>query len=285
MKKEISISLLALSLAACGGDSGSNANEGENSSKITISSYSSAEATDTSPVGTWIAVRSNIHFTDDVQDYTFQSRELFTINEQGDNYLINSCDGFISRSSVAKDAFLTDDIEDSESDNYSEKSKQTFTSNINFTGNSVYTEKVTGEGNEADSEQKWIKTTEAIKISDTTDLQENISITSQNTDLSHDKIDIKCANFREGTDGLSTVNINSPDNLSFTLENGATDEDHGIYFESENLTFEAFKDDDENDVIDISYEITNNTVDNYSVTAIYSEPSRSATFNVSVDFK
>lgn len=282
MKKEISISLLALGLVACGG--GSSSNDGDTaksngSSEISISSYSSAGATDASPVGTWIAVLSGTHFTNDIKNSTYQSREIFTIEEQGDNYIINSCDVYQPNASISKTDFLTAQSKNEANEDYSEQYIQTFTSNINFTSALEYTEKVFEEANMV---EKWIESASAIKVSDTTNIQENISISSQNSDLQQDKIEINCLSLKESSAGFSNLEVNSVDNIEIILENDAINTDHIVYFSSNDLKFE---DSAEDTGVDISHDVTNNTVDNYAITTVYSGPSQSGTFNISVDFK
>jgi hypothetical protein len=282
MKKEISISLLALGLVACGG--GSSSNDGDTaksngSSEISISSYSSAGATDASPVGTWIAVLSGTHFTNDIKNSTYQSREIFTIEEQGDNYIINSCDVYQPNASISKTDFLTAQSKNEANEDYSEQYIQTFTSNINFTSSLEYTEKVFEEANMV---EKWIESASAIKVSDTTNIQENISISSQNSDLQQDKIEINCLSLKESSAGFSNLEVNSVDNIEIILENDAINTDHIVYFSSNDLKFE---DSAEDTGVDISHDVTNNTVDNYAITTVYSGPSQSGTFNISVDFK
>jgi len=282
MRKEISISLLALGLVACGGGSSSSnddTSKNNDSSEISISSYSSAEATDASPVGTWIAVLSGTHFTNDIKDWTYQSREIFTIEEQGDNYIINSCDIYQPRSTITKADFLTTQSKDDANEYYSEAYLQTFTSNLNFTSSLEYTEKVLGG---VDIVEKWTESASAIKVSDTTNIQENISISSQNSDLQQDNIEINCLNLYESSDGISNLEINSVDNIEIILENDAVNKDHIVDFSSTDLSFE---DSAEDTGVDISHEVTNNTVNNYAITTVYSGPSQSGTFNISVDFK
>lgn len=282
MRKEISISLLALGLVACGG--GSSSNDGDTakdngSSEISISSYSSDGATDASPVGTWIAVLSGTHFTNDIKDSTYQTREIFTIEEQGDNYIINSCDVYQPRATISKADFLTAQSKNEANEDYSEQYIQTFTSNLNFTSTLESTEKVFGE---IDTVEKWTESASAIKVSDTTNIQENISISSQNADLQHDNIEINCLSLKESSAGFSSLEINSVDNIEVILENGAVNKDHLVYFSSANLQLE---DSAEDTGVDISHEVTSNTVNNYAITTVYSGPSQSGTFNISVDFK
>ncbi len=288
MRKEISISLLALGLVACGGGSSSSnddTSKNNDSSEISISSYSSAEATDASPVGTWIAVLSGTRFTDDIKDSTYQTREIFTIEEQGDNYIINSCGVYQPSSSISKADFLTAQSEDITYQYYASAYTQTFTSNKSFTGSGEYIEQVVGLTDEVDTAGtvvKWIESASAIKVSDTTNIQENISISSQNVDLQQDKIEINCLRLKESSAGFSTLEINSVDNIEIILENDTSTKDHLVYFSNTNLSFE---DSAEDTGVDISHELTNNTVNNYAITTVYSGPSQSGTFNISVDFK
>jgi hypothetical protein len=282
MRKEISISLLALGLVACGGGSSSSnddTSKNNDSSEISISSYSSAEATDASPVGTWIAVLSGTHFTNDIKDSTYQTREIFTIEEQGDNYIINSCDVYQPRATISKADFLTAQSKNEANEDYSEQYIQTFTSNLNFTSTLESTEKVFGE---IDTVEKWTESASAIKVSDTTNIQENISISSQNADLQHDNIEINCLSLKESSAGFSSLEVNSVDNLEIILENDTVNKDHLVYFSSANLQLE---DSAEDTGVDISHEVTSNTVNNYAITTVYSGPSQSGTFNISVDFK
>ena len=290
MRKGISISLLALGLAACGGGSNSNSNNEDTSKnydslEISMSSYSSDGATDASPVGTWIAVLIGTHFTNDIEDWTYNSREIFTIEEQGDNYIINSCDIYQASSSISKADFLTAQSESNTYQSDYSAFTQTFTSNKNFTSNAEYIEQVAGASDEEGTEntvEKWIEAASAIKVSDTTNIQENISISSQNTDLQYDKIEINCLRVHESTRGVTNVEINSVDNIDIILENDTVNQDDIVSFSSNNLSFEESAEDTG---VDISHEVTNNTVDNYSITTVYSDPSQSGTFNISVDFK
>lgn len=287
MKKGILISLLALSLAACGGGSGGSSNdntdqpETTSASEITIDSYSSDAASSTSPVGTWIAVYSGTHFTDNTQDWTYKGRELFTIKEEGDTYNIISCHGSIQTSSINKTDFLITQTAGYTYPYYTEEYTQTFTSNTEFTRTSTNTEVVTGEGSEQDSVEKWIQTTAAIKINDSTNIKENISITSQNDEFAADNIEIGCAGLYETSQGLSIFNTENED-LAIVLENDLAKQEHFIYFSKNGISFES----DVTDTgVNISYDVTNNAVDNYAVTANHSSPTHSGTFNVSVDFK
>jgi hypothetical protein len=288
MRKEICISLLALSLVACGGDSSnddssdSDVNNNTDSSAISISSYSSANATDNSPVGTWVAILTGTHFIDDVENNTYQRREIFTIEEQGDNYMINSCDIYQPNSLISKSDFLIAKSENNIAEDYSSLYTQTFTSNTDFTSTSGYTENVDGLGEEQDSIEKWIEAAAAIKISDSVNISETISISSQNSDLANDTIEINCFSVQEGINGISTLEINSINNIEMFLENDTIGEDHTVSFDSNSLSFEESSKDDG---IDISFSLTNNTVDNYTTTVVYSDPSRSGTFNISIDFK
>jgi hypothetical protein len=291
MQKEISISLLALSLAACGGDSSSDKGESENTNKtappeITIESYSSDSASSASPVGTWIAVYSGTHFIDNAQDSTYKGRELFTIKEQDDKYIITTCDEFIETPSINKADFLTTRSIDEATSNYSNKYTQTFTSNTNFTRTSTSTENVTGEGDEKNSVEKWVATTKAIKINDSIDITENISIASQNDDLSTDSIEVDCVSFEVNSKGYSTLRVEN-DDTDMVLENDWGKKEHLIYFSKNNALDQraSFEREAADAGVDISYDVTNDTADNYAVTANLSSPTYTGTFNVSIDFK
>ena len=277
MKKEISISLLALSLAACGGSSSSSNNNSSALDPMSISSYSSDAATDTSPVGTWIGVYSGIAFIDNIEDSTYKGRELFTIKEEGDNYIITSCDDFIATSSITKTEFFDRTIVDNSSLDSTEQYTQTFTSNINFTRTSTTTESVNGS-----ADYKWEQSTAAIKINDSTDINENISITSQNDDLATSNLEINCAGYNVSSEGHSSFNM-SNDDTDIILQNFSATGEHIVYFNKDSTI--EFEKEAADTGVDISLDETNNTVQNYSVTANLSSTNHTGTFNVSVDFQ
>lgn len=222
MKKEISISLLALSLAACGGGS-SSSNDNLNGSLsgtglMSISSYSSDAATDASPVGTWIVILDGTHYTDNVQDWTYQQKEIFTIEEDGENYVINSCDFYQPDSTVSKTDFSTAKINDQTSQNSTSNYSQKFTSNLSVIGTGEYIEEVVAYKGKPASVEKWIESAKGIKINDSIDIQENLSINSQNSDLEKASIELNCFNIAKYSNGGIKLEINSIDNIEIFIE-------------------------------------------------------------------
>jgi hypothetical protein len=280
MKKGISISLLALSLAACGGSSSSDSNNINGSSGITISSYSSDNATDTSPVGTWVAILTGQQTIDGKDGHTYNDRILFTITETTDNYIINSCGLYepISRS-VNKVDFLKAISKDTTASYGSSAYTQQFTSNISFISNSDYSDNYRDEELEKDTVERFVETASAIKITDSTDIKETISIDSQNADLATEAIEINCLSSRKRSDGIFTVEIESAEIESLNIDYGKVS---SLYFTNSSKNVDI-SDDDEG--ADFDTKETSNNIDNFSLTIIFSHEDNSGTFNISVDFK